>query len=89
MALLGATAGSEPLLSDLVGRVVDFYGRVFPKTPPGRYLLTLFIAGERDAEAFRQSCAISEPWPPERAGLPVWGSTVVAMVGRLRWGSHV
>lgn len=87
MALLGPMAGAEPLLSEVVGRAVAFYGSVFPRTPPGRYLLTLFLAEGRDAEAFRQSCAISEPWPPDRQGLPLWGSTVAHELFH-SWNGH-
>jgi predicted metalloprotease with PDZ domain len=87
MALMGSMAEGEPLLSEVVGRVIAYYGQVFPRTPPSRYLLTLFLAGERDAEAFRQSCAISEPWPPDRQGLPLWGSTVAHELFHA-WNGH-
>jgi predicted metalloprotease with PDZ domain len=87
MALLGSMTEGEPLLSEVVGRVIAFYGQVFPRTPPSRYLLTLFLAGERDAEAFRQSCAISEPWPPDRQGLQLWGSTVAHELFH-SWNGH-
>ncbi|HYI08163.1 MAG TPA: M1 family aminopeptidase [Thermoanaerobaculia bacterium] len=52
-------------------------GRLFAGTPPGRYVLTFFRAGEEDGESYESSAALTSPLPFDDASMIVTGNTVV------------
>jgi predicted metalloprotease with PDZ domain len=76
LANLGATAADRPVVSDALSRVVREYVRIFPRTAPTSYVLTMFNAAERDAEAFQNSAAFSEVERLTRVNRIQWAGTV-------------
>jgi predicted metalloprotease with PDZ domain len=76
VALLGSMKGSGILVAPALQKVVQRYGRIFNKTPPGKYLMTIFYADEADAEAFANSAAFTEHDPLTRRNLIRWGNTL-------------
>jgi predicted metalloprotease with PDZ domain len=76
LANLGSTAADRSLVADALTRVVREYVRIFPRTPPTSYVLTMFNSAERDAEAFLSSAAFSEVERLTRANRIQWAGTV-------------
>lgn len=76
LANLGSTAADRPVVADALSRVVREYVRIFPRTPPTSYVLTMFNAAERDAEAFQSSAAFSEVERLTQVNRLQWAGTV-------------
>ena len=76
LANLGATAADRPVVGDALSRVVREYVRIFPRTPPTSYVLTMFNSAERDAEAFQSSAAFSEVERLTQVNRIQWAGTV-------------
>jgi predicted metalloprotease with PDZ domain len=76
LANLGATAADRPVVGDALSRVVREYVRIFPRTPPTSYVLTMFNSAERDAEAFQSSAAFSEVDRLTQVNRIQWAGTV-------------
>ena len=76
LANLGTTAADRPVVADALTRVVREYVRIFPRTPPTSYVLTMFNSAERDAEAFQSSAAFSEVERLTQANRIQWAGTV-------------
>lgn len=76
LAALGETAGEQPQLASALRQIVPEYVRIFPGTPETRYVLTVFRARERDAEAFQSSAAFSEVEPMTEGNRLEWAGTI-------------
>lgn len=76
LANLGTTAADRPVVADALTRVVREYVRIFPRTPPTSYVLTMFNSAERDAEAFQSSAAFSETERLSQVNRIQWAGTV-------------
>ena len=76
LANLGTTAADRPVVADALSRVVREYVRIFPRTPPTSYVLTMFNSAERDAEAFQSSAAFSEVERLTQLNRIQWAGTV-------------
>ncbi len=76
LALLGELAGQAELLSAALDAVARHANRVFPRTPPARYLVTIFHAAQSDGEAFTSSSAFTTPTTPTLGNVMSWGNTL-------------
>jgi predicted metalloprotease with PDZ domain len=76
LANLGATAADRPVVADALSRVVREYVRIFPRTPPTSYVMTMFNSAERDAEAYQSSAAFSEVERLTQVNRIQWANTV-------------
>jgi predicted metalloprotease with PDZ domain len=76
LALLGSMEKSKDLVAPALQKIVRTYGRIFPKTPRSKYLMTIFYADEADAEAYASSAAFSERDQLTGSNLIRWGNTV-------------
>jgi predicted metalloprotease with PDZ domain len=86
IALLGEMRRAEPIVTDALQKVLANYGRIFPDTPRSRYLMTLFLSDDIDAEAFAHSAAFTEREVPSSANLIGWGNTLAHRGLRRRLG---
>jgi predicted metalloprotease with PDZ domain len=76
LALLGSVGKSKDLVAITLKKVFQNYLRIFNKTPPSKYLMTIFYADEADAEAFKTSSAFSERDIISKNNLIRWGNTL-------------
>ena len=87
LAALGKARPDRDRIASALGSIVREYVRVFPQTPPGRYLMTLFRAPGRDAEAYGASAAFSEPDPLTDSNRILWASTLAHELFHA-WNGH-
>jgi len=59
LMLLGSPPEYQELLTPLIGDLTRYFMRVFPETPKGPYLLTIFPAGVDDGESFTNSATLT------------------------------
>ncbi len=76
LALFGRTKDAGVLIAPTLQKTLHSYIRIFDKTPPTKYLMTVFYADEADAEAFAKSAAFSEKETLTKDNLIRWGNTV-------------
>jgi predicted metalloprotease with PDZ domain len=76
LALLGNMAKAKDLIAPALHKVVQSYIRMFDKTPPSKYLITVFYADDADAEAFAGSAAFTERDTLTKNNLIRWGNTL-------------
>ena len=88
LAALGAARSDRDRVASALQSIVKEYVRVFPETPASRYLMTLFRARNRDAEAYRESAAFSEPDPLTGSNRMLWASTLAHELFHA-WNGHV
>jgi predicted metalloprotease with PDZ domain len=74
LALPGPAHSARPLVDPVLRRVLAAYVRLFPNTPPTRYLMTFFIANAEDGESFSRSAAFTSRESIAPDGLIVWGN---------------
>ena len=87
LALLGKAKESRVELAGALGPIVEDFGAVFPATAPTRYLMTIFSARERDAEAFQDSAAFSESEALTADTRPLWANTMAHELFHA-WNGH-
>ena len=87
LALLGTAAGSQGEVVGALRPIVEDFGAVFPATAPTRYLMTIFSARERDAEAFQDSAAFSENEALTADTRPLWANTMAHELFHA-WNGH-
>lgn len=87
LAALGEAKSDRDRVGSALGSIVREYMRVFPQTPPSRYLMTLFRAPERDAEAYGASAAFSEPDSLTSSNRILWASTLAHELFHA-WNGH-
>ena len=87
LALIGAMKESRTVLAPTLQKVVQHYGRIFNRTPPRKYLMTVFYADEADAEAFSSSAAFTEHDPLTKNNLILWGNTLAHELFH-SWNGH-
>lgn len=76
LALLGRIREAKDLIAPALRKTLRSYVRVFDKTPPTKYLMTVFYADEADAEAFGKSAAFTERDRLTKDNLIRWGNTL-------------
>lgn len=76
LALLGRMKDAKNLIAPTLQKTLQAYTRIFDKTPPSKYLMTIFYADEADAEAFGKSAAFSERDTITKDNLIRWGDTI-------------
>jgi len=76
LALLGGTKDAKDLIAPTLQKTLHSYIQIFDKTPPTKFLMTVFYSGEADAEAFGKSAAFTERDPLTKDNLIRWGNTV-------------
>jgi predicted metalloprotease with PDZ domain len=76
LALLGNLARDQAMVGAALDGISRHVNRVFPQTPPSRYLVTLFDAHQDDGEAFTSSAAFTTATRPTRARIMLWGNTL-------------
>ena len=87
LALLGTAAESRAEVVGALRPIVEDFGSVFPATAPTQYLMTIFPARERDAEAFRDSAAFSESEALTADTRPRWANTMAHELFHA-WNGH-
>jgi predicted metalloprotease with PDZ domain len=87
LATLGKAKSDRDRVASALGSVVREYLRVFPQTPPSRYLMTLFRASGRDAEAYAASAAFSEPDSLTSSNRILWANTLAHELFHA-WNGH-
>jgi predicted metalloprotease with PDZ domain len=70
LALPGSIAKAAATIEPALRRVVRAYGRLFDRTPRGRYLMTVFYAPQDNGEAFLHSSAFTRMSREWRASSP-------------------
>ncbi len=58
-AFIGPIARDSATIGPAFAKVVNAYFSLFPKTPPGRYLMTFFYADHDDGEAFTGTSTVT------------------------------
>jgi predicted metalloprotease with PDZ domain len=76
LALLGQTKDARDLIAPTLQKTLRSYIRIFDKTPPTKYLMTVFYADGADAEAYAKSAAFTERDALTKDNLIRWGNTV-------------
>jgi len=76
LALLGRTKVAKNLIAPTLQKTLHSYIQMFDKTPPTKYLMTVFYAEEADSEAFAKSAAFTEHDTLTKDNLIGWGNTV-------------
>jgi predicted metalloprotease with PDZ domain len=76
LALLGRTKDAKDLVAPTLQKTLHSYIQIFDKTPPTKYLMTVFYADEADAEAYAKSAAFTEHDTLTKDNLIRWGNTV-------------
>ena len=74
LVLPGAMRAAAPLVEPALRSVLGSYLRMFPDTPPTRYLMTFFRAGADDGESFTRSAGFTTADSATSEGLIVWGN---------------
>lgn len=87
LALLGNARNSRQEVVGALRPIVEDYGAVFPDTAPTQYLMTIFSARERDAEAFQDSAAFSESEALTADTRPLWANTMAHELFHA-WNGH-
>jgi predicted metalloprotease with PDZ domain len=76
LALLGRMREAKDLIAPALQKTLHSYIRIFDKTPPTKYLMTVFYAEEADAEAFGKSAAFTEHDALMKDNIIRWGNTI-------------
>lgn len=76
LALLGRMKEAKDLIAPVLQKTLHTYVRIFDKTPPTKYLMTVFYADEADSEAYSKSAAFTEHDILTKDNLIRWGDTV-------------
>ncbi len=87
LALLGTAAESRAAVVGALRPIVEDFGSVFPASAPTQYLMTIFSARERDAEAFHDSAAFSESEALTADTRPLWANTMAHELFHA-WNGH-
>ncbi len=87
LALLGRTKDAKDLIAPTLQKTLHSYIQIFDKTPPTKFLMTVFYSGEADAEAFAKSAAFTEHDTLTKDNLIRWGNTVAHEFFH-SWNSH-
>ena len=74
LALPDAMRGAAPLVKPILDRTLAAYLRLFPSTPPTRFLMTFFKANAEDGESFMRSAAFTTSEPVTEDGRIIWGN---------------
>ena len=76
LALLGRTKDTKDLIAPTLQKTLHSFIQIFDKTPPTKYLMTVFYADGADAEAYAKSAAFTEHDALTKDNLIRWGNTV-------------
>lgn len=76
LALLGRMKEAKDLIAPVLQKTLHTYIQIFDKTPPTKYLMTVFYAEEADSEAYSKSAAFTEHDTLTKDNLIRWGDTV-------------
>jgi predicted metalloprotease with PDZ domain len=76
VALLGKVRSAAPLISRALSKYAHMYGRLFDRTPPANYLMTLFYAEDEDGESYSQSAAFTTQPLVTEDNMIMWGNTL-------------
>lgn len=76
LALLGQTKDAKDLIAPTLQNTLHSFIQIFDKTPPTKYLMTVFYADGADAEAYAKSAAFTEHDALTKDNLIRWGNTV-------------
>jgi predicted metalloprotease with PDZ domain len=76
LALLDDLARHQATVGAALDGIARHVNRVFPQTPPSRYLVTLFSAHQDDGESFTSSAAFTTATRPTRANIMLWGNNL-------------
>lgn len=88
LVALGNFGNSTADVPETLGGAVGEFVRIFPQTPPTRYLVTLLAGAEDDAEAFATSFAATLVSPLDQHSRIAWGNTVAHEVFHM-WCGHL
>ena len=87
LALLGPAASGRAEVEGALRAVLGEFIRIFPRTPPSQYLMTVFRAAEPDAEAYAASAAFSEAGELTAANRLGWAHTLAHELFHA-WNGH-
>jgi predicted metalloprotease with PDZ domain len=76
LALLGRMKDARDLIAPTLQKTLHSYIQMFDKTPPTKYLMTVFYADSADSEAYAKSAAFTEHDELTKDNLIRWGNTV-------------
>ena len=89
LALLGDLAAEGEVVAATLDAVARHVNRVFPQSPPARYLVTLFRAHQDDGESFTSSAAFTTATRPTRHNIMLWGNNLAHEVYHIWIGGPV
>jgi len=76
LMLLGNTPSLNADLEPLIGNLTRFYRGMFPQTPSGPYLLTIFPARVEDGESFTNSTALTTTGVLNTGAKNIWANFI-------------